>query len=107
MHACIQVKVSSKSSLVLDGDVILHSLSLDGALSVRAVPGATVHVRDCSISNGGWPFLPVEPNDPDGIRDKGVTIRGYRVDRSAGLEIRAEQPGEYELSGAGVLRKLS
>jgi len=102
-----QVKVSSRSSLVLDGDVILHSLSLDGALSVRAVPGATVHVRDCSINNGGWPFTPVKPDDADGIRDKGVTIRGYRVDRSAGLEVRAEEPGEYELSGAGVLRKLS
>jgi len=98
------VKVSSASSLVLDGDIILHSLTLDGALSVRAAPGATVHVRECVVSNSGWPLVSVDPEDAP----KGVSIRGYAVDRPAGgVEVVAEEPGEYELSGAGELRKLS
>jgi len=96
------VKVSARSTLLLDGDVVLHSLDLDGALSVRAVPGATVHVRGCTVVNAGWPFVPVEP----GSAPKGVSIRGYTVDRSAVAEVYAPEPGEYELSGAGELRKL-
>ncbi len=96
------VHVTARSSLLLDGDVRLHSLRLDGALAVRAVPGATVHVRDCTIANDGWPFVPIEP----GTEPRGVSIRGYTVDQSSGVEVAAEEPGEYELSGAGELRRL-
>lgn len=97
-----KVKVSAASSLLLDGDVTLHSLDLDGALSIRACAGASVAVRECAVSNGGWPFVPLEPgSDP-----KGVSIRGYAPDKSGGLSIEVSEPGRYELSGAGVLTKL-
>jgi len=97
------VRVSARSTLLLDGDIRLHSLMLDGVLAIRAVPGATVHVRDCTIVNEGWPFVPVEP----GTAPKGVSIRGYTVDRGAVAELHASEPGEYELSGAGELRRLA
>ena len=96
------VHLTARSSLMLDGDVRLHSLRLDGALAIRAVPGATVHVRDCTVANDGWPFVPVEP----GTEPKGVSIRGYTIDRSMGSDVVAGEPGEYELSGDGKLCKL-
>ena len=96
------VHLTARSSLMLDGDVRLHSLRLDGALAIRAVPGATVHVRDCTVTNDGWPFVPVEP----GTEPKGVSIRGYTIDRSMGSDVVAGEPGEYELSGDGKLRRL-
>ena len=40
------VRISARSSLVLDGDITLESLSLDGAAVLRAAPGAHVLVRD-------------------------------------------------------------
>ena len=97
------ISISPKSSLVLDGDVTLHGLSLDGALLIKACPGASVAVRSCAVTNAGWPFTPIEP----GSAPKSVSIRGYVVgDRSGGLSVEVSEPGEYELSGSGILTKL-
>lgn len=97
------VSVSARSQLVLDGDIVLHSLALDGALAIHACPGASVAVRDCAVSNAGWAFEPVEP----GSAPKAVSIRGYAVgNRAAGLRVEISEPGRYELSGSGELRKL-
>jgi len=98
------VSVSARSSLVLDGDITLHSLRLDGALSIRACAGASVAVRGCTVANGGWSFEPVEP----GSAPKGVSIRGYALlDDTAGLRVEVTEPGAYELSAEGVLTRLS
>ena len=95
---------ASQSSLILDGDITLHSLSLDGALSISACAGATVVVRDCSVSNSGWPFVSLEPGTPP----KAVSIRGYHVAaREGGLTIEIREPGEYELSGSGELKRIT
>jgi len=97
------VRISPKSSLVLDGDITLHSLSLDGALSIKACRGARVAVRCEEVANAGWAFEPVEP----GSAPKAVTIRGYVVgDKSGGLFVEVGEPGDYELSGSGTLTKL-
>jgi hypothetical protein len=98
-----EIVISDRSCLVLDGDITLHSLSLDGALEIRAVPGASVAVRSCAITNRGYAYEPCEP----GSEPKGVSIRGYVVgDRSAGCVISVEAPGAYELTGDGQLTKL-
>jgi len=97
------ISISPKSSLVLDGDITLHGLSLDGALSIKACHGASVAVRSCAVTNAGWAFTPMEP----GSAPKSVSIRGYVLaDRSGGLSIEVSEPGEYELSGSGTLTKL-
>ncbi len=54
-----QVFISPSSTLVIRGDVIIHSLSLDGALRLTAVPGTRLHVHA-----GG---------DADGSSSSGVT----------------------------------
>jgi len=97
------ITVTARSTLLLDGEVFLHSMHLDGALVIHAVPGATIHVRDCTIINDGWPLVAVEPDS----EPVSVNIRGYAVDRSAGLEIAVRDPGEYELVGSGELRRLA
>lgn len=94
------IQVSARSSLVLDGDIILHELDLDGALSIAACPGASVAVRGCTVRNAGWAFEPVEPGTPP----KAVSIRGFALaNRSGGLHIQITAPGQYEVSGEGVL----
>ena len=97
------VRISSSSTLLLDGDVVLRSLDLDGALAVRACAGARVVVQGCTVVNDGWPFEAMPPDGPA----KAVAIRGYAVgERSGGLEIDVVEPGIYELSGDGVLRRV-
>ena len=45
------MSVTGRSTLVLDGHVTLHSLALDGALTVRAAPGVRVAVKGCTVTN--------------------------------------------------------
>ena len=97
------LSVSARSSLVLDGAITLHSLKLDGALSIQACAGAHVDVRDCVVINRGWPLVEMEP----GGEPKGVSIRGYAPDKSSGLIIQVTEPGRYELSGEGVLTQTA
>ena len=48
--------VSARSTLVIEGrDVVLDNLVLDGALVVKAVPGARVTLKNLTITNSGAP----------------------------------------------------
>ena len=59
-------------------------------------------VEGCTIRNAGWRFDEALPSTPA----RAVTIRGYGVgDRSGGLEVEVSEPGEYRLSGSGVLAR--
>jgi hypothetical protein len=42
-----------RSSLLIDGDVTIHSLELDGALKLYAPPGAKLIVRRLVVTNRG------------------------------------------------------
>jgi len=98
------ISVSSRSSLVLDGCVELHSLALDGALEIRAGPGVRIIVRDCVVKNRGWEMRPLQEGE-SGV-PAGIAIRGYVVERHEGVVVREDTPGEYELTQDGVLRRL-
>lgn len=47
--------------LLLDGpDIHIKNLRVDGALVVKAVPGAHVVIDGLSVSNAGWSWTPLE-----------------------------------------------
>ena len=51
------------STLVLEGEGLhLEGLELDGALVIKAAPGARVSVRGLKVSNEGWVMVPL-PED--------------------------------------------
>lgn len=53
----------SRSTLVLEGEGLhLEGLELDGALVIKAGPGARVSVRGLKVSNEGWAMVPL-PED--------------------------------------------
>ena len=47
------ISLSARSSLCLDGEIAISRLELDGALTIRAVPGARVTVRQLRVVNDG------------------------------------------------------
>jgi hypothetical protein len=49
-----KVKISSRSSLVLSGDITVEELDVDGALEVVAHPGTCVHIKRLVVRNAGW-----------------------------------------------------
>jgi hypothetical protein len=51
------VKISKRSSLVLDGNVIIRSLDVDGTLVIRVARGATLLIEKLTVRNGGWQLV--------------------------------------------------
>ncbi|GAB5367821.1 hypothetical protein AAMO2058_001264500 [Amorphochlora amoebiformis] len=73
----------------------VKSLDLDGALHVKAVPGAHVVIDGLKVVNQGWPLKPVDVKDekvPEYLR-----IRGYHIDKSEGAVYTFDKPGEYHI----------
>ena len=99
------VRVSGTSTLILDGDVTLSSLDLDGALRIRAGPGVRIEVLDCRVRNEGWRMRPTTNEDAVALPEA-ITIRGYAVEKLAAVEVDIDEPGAYQLTGEGELRKL-
>lgn len=71
-----KVKISSKSSLVIDGPgyIVVESLDLDGALVINCPEGGTLIVRDQVIRNDGWVREPLGDDSPEFLK-----MRGYKL----------------------------
>lgn len=90
------VSVSSRSVLVLNGDVVLRRLSLDGALVITAHPGARVVVDGLFVVNEGWEWKPLGEGEH---ASEEVAMRGFTVVRHATAQFEfAAQSGEHTLS---------
>lgn len=69
------IKISRHSSLVLDGArITLENVSIRGALTLRAFPGAEVKLSNVRVSNKGWSFEPLES-----LSDENYAIRGFDI----------------------------
>ena len=97
--------MSGTSCLVLDGDITLTSLDLDGALSIVAADGVHVDVRECVVKNKGWSFDRLAEEEAAALPEA-IAIRGYRVHKAEGVEVRVTEPGRYCLTGAGELQRV-
>ncbi|GBG26944.1 UDP-sugar pyrophosphorylase 1 [Hondaea fermentalgiana] len=86
------VKISERSSLVLDGDIFIENLDLDGDLRVIAAPGAKIHIKNLTVRNEGVTFTEVDADDMS--VDEIYRIRGYVKEESETMVIQQSEPGE-------------
>ncbi|KAA0172079.1 hypothetical protein FNF28_00396 [Cafeteria roenbergensis] len=75
------VTVSARSTLVVEGDVVVKSLNLDGALTVKAAPGARVVIDGLTVSNAGQTFKPIPAEEVEAVPES-IRIRGFVVERA-------------------------
>ena len=81
-----KVKISAKSTLILEGDVKIYGLNLDGALHLIAAPGTRLSVfsNQC-IRNEGHIIKPIDNNNINKVNEidrmRGI-INIHRVDLS-------------------------
>jgi len=78
------VSIAPGSVLMLEGDVEISGLELDGALIVRALNGSRVVLKNMKVKNAGWSFTKA-PNSTMSKFDH-IQIRGYVVDKKETCE---------------------
>jgi len=99
-----QVRISQRSSLVLDGHhVTLKALELDGALVLRAGPDSHVTVDGLQVSNAGWELQEL---DDDQDYPETVQIRGYTMNKKETREYVIDEPGHFVIDASGELKKI-
>ena len=87
-------RISARSTLILDGDITVDRLDLDGALEIHAVPGAQVRVKRLVVRNAGCRFVRAEQGVDVAAQ---VQIRGYDIERMAVTKLVFDAPGSYEV----------
>ena len=78
------VKLAPGSVLVLEGDVELSGLELDGALVVRALKGSRVVLKDLKVQNAGWMWTKASTSTMEKFDH--IQIRGYVLDKKETCE---------------------
>jgi len=98
-----KVKISNRSTLILDGtDILVKNLDLDGTLVVRAASGAKVIIDGLTVKNKGWEFTPIKENEKVAPM---LAIRGYTLNKQEGLEKHYLDAGNYVLSNKDLVTK--
>jgi len=92
------------TSLVLDGDIVIESLTLAGSLAISAAPGARVVVKSLEVCNDGYQL---EDRSTDADTPEVVRMRGFQLTGEKNtLSFAFEEPGTYVIEG-GVAKKVS
>lgn len=92
-----EVSVSGRSAVVLEGDITLQGkVSVDGALVIKAAPGAKVLVKDLTVENEGWEVV---GGVGDGT-DTYVAMRGYTIEKRATKEFIFSEPGTHTVGNS-------
>lgn len=88
------VRISQRSTLVLEGNVTIRALALDGALRISACVGASVEVVSLRVHNAGVAYAAVEATAAQ-TEDPVVAMRGYTFEQLGVRELIFDSPGHY------------
>jgi len=99
-----KVSVTTESTLVLDGDIHIYNLELDGALVINGCPGAKITIKNLTVKNDGVRFKEIDPDDEK--VDEKYRIRGFVPDRRDVMELNFSVPGQYVVDDKTSLRAI-
>lgn len=96
------VAVTERSTLILEGDVTVKSLQLDGGLVVKCGPGASCVIDHCVATNAGFARNEAPPDAPEA-----TAIRGYVTEQGADVPCFELASGSWVVTtdGAAVVAR--
>lgn len=95
------LRISLRSTLVIEGDVEINGLDLDGCLILRAAPGGKLLVEDLKVKNGGWQFVPLQPDEEKSCHPT-LAMRSFKLMKIEQRE-EAAKPGEERIVSGEVM----
>jgi len=87
------ISISKRSSLVIkgSGDLVIESLTLDGALIIECEEGSIGCLRDIVVSNAGWRRVAADLSTSEVI-----AMRGYKMEKQETTTIVVKKDGSIE-----------
>eukprot|EP00958_Prasinococcus_capsulatus_P023968 scaffold3680_cov381-Prasinococcus_capsulatus_cf.AAC.3 len=86
--------LSSTSTLLIQGsNITIKKLRLDGALVIRAVPGAEVEINGLNVRNKGWELK--ELSEEDESVSEVLRMRGFDLAKHEQRVLEFDEPGKY------------
>ena len=89
-----KINIESNSTLILNGDISIESLNLNGTLIIDAKDKAKVLVKDLNVKNAGWATKPT-----DETSNPLYAIRGYEPVKNETLSLIYNSAGEVVATG--------
>lgn len=104
-------RVSDRSVLVLDGDIIVDNLDLDGTLIVQAGPGVKLQIKNAKVRNDGWEFIDLTQKEmqtevQEFSAPASLRVRGYTVNKKGERIVNITEPGNYVMDASGQVSKV-
>ncbi|CAE8624158.1 unnamed protein product [Polarella glacialis] len=94
-------------SLEIQGqDIRIDALDLAGALKIRVVSGASLHIQGLRVQNKGHEFVALSEAEQSGEAPESLRIRGYRLVAHETKVIEVLEPGAFVLDLDGELKKV-
>ena len=93
-----KVSISARSTLVLEGDIVIEALTLDGALELSVAPGASLTVNCDAVVNAGCSYEPVSQDDAS-VPEK-YRIRGYKISKNGMCSMKYGGEAAHVLKGS-------
>ena len=93
-----KVKMTERSTLVLEGNVMIKSLELDGTLIVKTGPRfgnmTRIVIDGIKVANDGWKFKEIDDENADQIDDV-YELRGYTLEKKGQRVIEFDDGKEH------------
>jgi hypothetical protein len=98
-----EVSISKKSSLVIKGsaDLVIESMTLDGALVIECEEGSKCILRDVVVKNDGWVRIAANSS-----RSEVIAMRGYTLEKNDTKTIVVKRDGSFEGYAPVVLQPV-
>merc|ERR1712129_606653 len=91
------IKISKDSTLILEGNVVVKKMELNGTLIVRARGDAKIVIDGLVVKNDGWKFVEIEDLDDSKV-DAVDKLRGYELVKMEQRIIQFDDDKEHVIS---------
>ena len=105
-----RIKISAKSTLVLEGDIVVEALDLDGTLIAKAAPGHNLKIlaygEEGRVTNAGYSLeeVPSKANVTEVVKMRGFTlVKGGQTTVDTASSDQAGHSDEFVYSGGALV----
>ena len=103
------LRLEADATLIVSGDVQLDQVAVaaGASLLVCSEAGSSLQVRDAEVRNAGHALIPLSEDEMKGGAPEDLRLRGFRMEKREGLELKAEGGGSWISAGGAAPKRTT